>query len=486
MFCPSLAPTKYDRSTSTTAIAVPVDTDGFTRQSSLSLSLSLGSHILNLATVHKVFVRHLLCGDDVVLCRNELDKVNAGRDQLDLCQALPHLLQRCADLVDSRYFGVGNHFFACSRSLQNPRPGKGATLEARQGVAYSINLCDTTNDPDVHISDILVEEGHALPADTLPTQVEVGSQAAAQAVDQQGRRLASQQASGSAGPQAGQQVVHPISQSVARHAGQQANPRTGLEAGAQLAQPTGLPVPERIVRPAFESAGQQNGQPSSSRSAPEPAGAPEENEDFMSVLRRELDGPCNARSIKPEYLKSGKCLMVLNYDQTPYVSSANVGQLLGLTSDQLLQNLEEKQIQFRILVLHRDSNVELFNQMAGVNDLLNLFEFPGQRLRHEVSSVLRSFDPNADYWMNVSDDSDSDDSPSVEDELRKLSARRKEIHADIMTNKVSNLKVDELSSIETEIARCEALLSEKVKRTIPEGPQVAAFTNGYAAPLEDW
>ncbi|XP_040355288.1 tudor domain-containing protein 5 isoform X2 [Ixodes scapularis] len=379
----------------------------------------------------------------------------------------------------------------------------------RQGVAYSINLCDTTNDPDVHISDILVEEGHALPADTLPTQVEVGSQAAAQAVDQQGRRLASQQASGSAGPQAGQQVVHPISQSVARHAGQQANPRTGLEAGSQLAQPTGLPVPERIVRPAFESAGQQNGQPSSSRSAPEPAGAPEENEDFMSVLRRELDGPCNARSIKPEYLKSGKCLMVLNYDQTPYVSSANVGQLLGLTSDQLLQNLEEKQIQFRILVLHRDSNVELFNQMAGynvpgvkvkqllapqvtffklknVNDLLNLFEFPSQRLRHEVSSVLRSFDPNADYWMNVSDDSDSDDSPSVEDELRKLSARRKEIHADIMTNKVSNLKVDELSSIETEIARCEALLSEKVKRTIPEGPQVAAFTNGYAAPLEDW
>lgn len=38
---------------------------------------------------------------------------------------------------------------------------------------------------------------------------------------------------------------------------------------------------------------------------------------------------------------------------------------------------------------------------------------------------------------------------------------RKEIHADIMTNKVSNLKVDELSSIEKEIARCEALLSEK-------------------------
>lgn len=379
----------------------------------------------------------------------------------------------------------------------------------RQGVAYSINLCDTTNDPDVHISDILVEEGHALPADTLPTQMEVGSQVAAQAVDQQGRRLAAQQASRRDGPQAGQQVVHPVSQPVARHAGQQANPRTGLEAGAQLAQPTGLPVPERIVRPAFESAGQQNGQASSSRSAPEPAGAPEENEDIMSVLRRELDGPCNARSIKPEYLKSGKCLMVLNYEKMPYVSSANVGQLLGLTSDQLLQNLEEKQIQFRILVLHRDSNIELFNQMAGynvpgvkvkqllapqvtffklknVNDLLNLFECPGQRLRHEVSSVLRSFNPNADYWMNVSDDSDSDDSPSVEDELRKLSARRKEIHADIMTNKVSNLKVDELSSIEKEIARCEALLSEKVKRTIPEGPQAAAFTNGYAAPLEDW
>ncbi|CAN7993070.1 unnamed protein product, partial [Ixodes hexagonus] len=366
----------------------------------------------------------------------------------------------------------------------------------RQGVSYSINLCDTTNDPDVHISDILVEEGHALPADILPIQTEAGRQAIAQAADQQSSWLAtqqpgqqasqqagqqaSQQATQPAGQQLGQQVVQPVS----HRAGQQFNARTGLEIGPQPTQPAAVPAPERVTRPAFELAIQQNGQASSSQSAPDSAGAPEENEDFMSVLRRELDGPCNARSVKPEYLKSGKCLMVLNYDQMPYVSSANVGQLLGLTSDQLLQNLESKQIQFRTLVLNRDSNLELFNQMAGydvpgvkvkhvlapqvtffqlknVNDLLNLFECPTQRLKQEVTSVLRSFDPNADYWMSVSDDSDSDEPASVEDELRKLSARRKQIHADIMTNKVSPLKVDELSSIEKEIARCESLLSGK-------------------------
>lgn len=148
-----------------------------------------------------------------------------------------------------------------------------------------------------------------------------------------------------------------------------------------------------------------------------------------------------------EYLKSGYSLKVLNYDSNPYVSSANICELLGWPSDTLLQKLESKGIQFLTLVLKRDENTALFNQMAGfevpgvkvkqllvpqmtffhlrnVNDLLNLFECTMKRIRQEVTAIVESFDPKSAYWLSLSDDSDSEDTASVEGELRKLGVRR--------------------------------------------------------------
>ncbi|EEC08210.1 zinc finger protein, putative [Ixodes scapularis] len=106
----------------------------------------VGSHILNQATVCKVFVRHLLRGDDVVLCHNDLDEVNAGRDQLDLCQALPHLLQRCADLVDSRYSGAPvneeHECNVCHKVFQRKYGLKRHLMMHTGEKKYKCSLCD--------------------------------------------------------------------------------------------------------------------------------------------------------------------------------------------------------------------------------------------------------------------------------------------------------------------------------------------------------
>ncbi|XP_049520585.1 uncharacterized protein LOC119445540 [Dermacentor silvarum] len=154
----------------------------------------------------------------------------------------------------------------------------------------------------------------------------------------------------------------------------------------------------------------------------EPACEADDDEDIMCVLRRELDGPCPARAVKPVYLKSGYCLMILNYEQLPYVTAANVSQFLGWSSDVTLQKLEDKCIQFPTLVLKKEDHLSLFNQMASyevpgvkihqqlarqvtlfplknVVDLLNLFECTVKNLREEVVVALRAFDPANPYWL---------------------------------------------------------------------------------------
>ncbi|XP_070384663.1 uncharacterized protein [Dermacentor albipictus] len=178
-------------------------------------------------------------------------------------------------------------------------------------------------------------------------------------------------------------------------------------------------------------------------SADEPHTTVEDEEDFMSVLRRELDGPCPARAVKPEYLKCGSCLVILNYEQVPYVTTANVCQLLGWTSDVILQKLETKRIRFPTLVLKKEDHGWLFNQMASydvpgvkirqhlaqqvtlfplknVVDLLNLFECTVKKLRQEVMAAVCAFDPTSPYWLCSSDDSDSDEGSTLDKQLTRL------------------------------------------------------------------
>ncbi|XP_037519092.1 uncharacterized protein LOC119396079 [Rhipicephalus sanguineus] len=144
--------------------------------------------------------------------------------------------------------------------------------------------------------------------------------------------------------------------------------------------------------------------------------------DILDLLREELDGRRPSRAVKPEHLTSGYCLMVVNCEGVPYVTTANVCQLLGWPSDVILQRLEAKCIQFPTLVLKRDSNnYWIFNEMAScdvpgvkfehsqpqevtliplrnVLDLLNLFEFTEAKLRHDIVAVLYSFNPRSSYW----------------------------------------------------------------------------------------
>ncbi|XP_070377573.1 uncharacterized protein [Dermacentor albipictus] len=219
-------------------------------------------------------------------------------------------------------------------------------------------------------------------------------------------------------------------------------------------------------------------------SADEPHTTVEDEEDFMSVLRRELDGPCPARAVKPEYLKCGYCLVILNYEQVPYVTTANVCQLLGWTSDVILQKLETKRIRFPTLVLKKEEHGWLFNQMASydvpgvkirqhlaqqvtlfplknVVDLLNLFECTVKKLRQEVMAAVCAFDPTSPYWLCSSDDSDSDEGSTLDKQLTRLLNMRKELHAHILNNQITDEKVDRLSHIEDTIERLEKLILAK-------------------------
>ncbi|XP_049520686.1 uncharacterized protein LOC119444752 [Dermacentor silvarum] len=216
----------------------------------------------------------------------------------------------------------------------------------------------------------------------------------------------------------------------------------------------------------------------------EPACESDDDEDIMCVLRRELDGPCPTRAVKPLYLKSGYCLMILNYEQRPYATAANVSQLLGWSSDVILQKLEDKRIQFPTLVLKKEEHLSLFNQMASyevpgvkihrqlarqvtlfplqnVVDLLNLFECTVKKLREEVVVALCAFDPADPYWLCVSDDSDSDENLALVKELDRLHKKRKEWHHNILHSEITHEKVDHLGCIEETIERLEKLILDK-------------------------
>ncbi|XP_064455343.1 tudor domain-containing protein 5-like isoform X2 [Ornithodoros turicata] len=285
----------------------------------------------------------------------------------------------------------------------------------KEGSTYPIFLCDTTTVPERHVSDVLVDEGHAQPLyQESPEQaVATGSPA--------------------------------------------------LHKGAELPQ----------------------------RAAAEPLSL-EVVEDFMSVLRRELDEPVRPKAVKPEYLRTGHCIMVVNIDRQPYLSSANVSELLGFPSDRVLQLLEAKEIRFPTITLDKKEHLHLFNQMASydvpgvkqrellvpkltvfplgsVNDLLNLFDCQTKQLRQEVAAVVSSFDPLSPYWQNLSDDSDTEDTTSLEQQLTALNARKIEICNAMMRGDFSTENVDELRSVEEEMDKFEAVLARRDQRIPPEG-----------------
>ncbi|KAL1423670.1 hypothetical protein MTO96_021041 [Rhipicephalus appendiculatus] len=165
-----------------------------------------------------------------------------------------------------------------------------------------------------------------------------------------------------------------------------------------------------------------------------------DEEDILDALRKELDGPCLRRAVKPEHLASGHCLMVVNYEGVPYLTTANVCQLLGWSSDVILERLEGKCIQFPTLVLKRDSrNYWIFNQMASydvpgvkfeqgqpqevtliplrnVIDLLNLFECIEPNLRREIVVVAYSFNPGGSYWLGQVETRSLREMPCVDDD----------------------------------------------------------------------
>lgn len=65
-----------------------------------------------------------------------------------------------------------------------------------------------------------------------------------------------------------------------------------------------------------------------------------------------------------ECLESGHWLVVVTLRQEPYVTSANVCQLLGWPSDTLVQELQARHITLRTLVLRQDDCDGLFSQLA--------------------------------------------------------------------------------------------------------------------------
>ncbi|XP_064458698.1 tudor domain-containing protein 5-like isoform X2 [Ornithodoros turicata] len=287
----------------------------------------------------------------------------------------------------------------------------------KEGSTYPIFLCDTTTVPERHISDILVDEGHAL------------------ALYQENESPEEAVATGS----------------------------PALQKSSELPQ----------------------------RAAAEPLSL-DVGEDFMSVLRRELDEPLRPKAVKPEYLRTGYCIKVVNIERQPYLSSANVSELLGLPSDRVLQLLEAKEIRFPTLTLDKKEHLHLFNQMASydvpgvkqrellvpkltlfplrsVNDLLNLFDCQVKKLRQEVTAIVSSFDPLSPYWQNLSDDSDTEDTAALEQQLMALNTRKIEICSAMMRGDIATEKVDELRNVEEEMDKLETLLACRDQRIPPEG-----------------
>lgn len=232
-------------------------------------------------------------------------------------------------------------------------------------------------------------------------------------------------------------------------------------------------------------------------------------EDFMSVLRRELNSPLSPRAVKPEYLKTGHSIMVVNYNGRPYLSSANVSALLGFPSDRVLHMLETKEIGFPTVTLYKEQNVNLFNQMASydvpgvkhkefllpqltlfplssVNDLLNLFECPSKKLRQEVTAIINSFDPHSLYWQNVSDDSDTEDVTSLEQQLLDLKCEKMELCDLMMRSSSSVERVDKLRKIEEGIDTLELMLFRKDQRISPEGSQDILDTSFACSSNNNW
>ncbi|XP_037519080.1 uncharacterized protein LOC119396069 isoform X2 [Rhipicephalus sanguineus] len=208
--------------------------------------------------------------------------------------------------------------------------------------------------------------------------------------------------------------------------------------------------------------------------------AVDDEEDILDLLQQELDAPCPSRAVKSEHLKSGYCLMVVNYEDMPYVTTANVSQLLGWPSDVILQRLEAKHIQFPTLVLERDSdNYWIFNQMASNNvpgvkmgqhvaqqvtlfplknviDLLNIFGCTVLELKEDIATVLYSFDPRSPYWRCVSEDGDL--AGSLEQVLIGLCDERVKLRLEILNSQITSEKVDRLASIEDTIERLKKLI----------------------------
>ncbi|XP_077530095.1 uncharacterized protein LOC144142439 isoform X2 [Haemaphysalis longicornis] len=161
------------------------------------------------------------------------------------------------------------------------------------------------------------------------------------------------------------------------------------------------------------------------RAAP-PALPPEEDEEVPSWLGNPITWPelllntvYPPIAVKPEYLRSGHCLLVVNLHREPYVTSANLCQLLGWPLDTLAQ--EALHVTFRTTTLHWHECVRFFYQMASyrvpgvegpfglapevtffrlenVIDILNLFNNTDSLLRVEVQRVLQAFDPASQYW----------------------------------------------------------------------------------------
>ncbi|KAL1423664.1 hypothetical protein MTO96_021036 [Rhipicephalus appendiculatus] len=212
-------------------------------------------------------------------------------------------------------------------------------------------------------------------------------------------------------------------------------------------------------------------------------------EDILDLLQQELDAPCPSRAVKLEHLKSGYCLMVVNYEDMAYVTTANVCQLLGWPSDVILQRLEVKHIQFPTLVLKRDGdNYWIFNQMTSYNvpgvkmgehvaeqvtlfplknviDLLNIFGCTVAELREDIAAVLYAFDPRNPYWHCTSDDGDLHG--SLEQVLVGLCEERVRLRSEILNSQITEEKVDRLSSIEDTIERLKKLILAEGGRLPP-------------------
>ncbi|XP_077530117.1 uncharacterized protein LOC144142455 [Haemaphysalis longicornis] len=126
-------------------------------------------------------------------------------------------------------------------------------------------------------------------------------------------------------------------------------------------------------------------------------------------------------AVKLEYLRSGHCLSVVNLHREPYVTSANLCQLLGWPLDTLVQELQDRHSTIGGATLKRDNCLRLFYQMAGydvpgvtgpiwlakevtlfrlkdVIDLLDVFQNTDNVLRAEVDRVQEAFDPESPYW----------------------------------------------------------------------------------------